>query len=79
MKRVTIDTAEIVDKKDSGLYKRRISKYRSEKMMKRLSGHPGVIAFALVVALVLGCKTTMTSNSSSTSDTKTDTSKNSNS
>ena len=47
--------------------------------MKNLSRHPGVIAFALLIAVVLGCKTTTTSTSSSTSNTNNGGSRNTNS
>ena len=46
--------------------------------MKNISRHPGVIAFALVLSVVFGCKSTTTSTSTSTSNTKTDAPKNNN-
>src|SRR6185436_4843055 len=37
--------------------------------MKNLSRHPGVMAFALLLGLVIGCKSTTTNTTTSTSNT----------
>jgi len=48
-------------------------------MMKKMSRHPALIAFALLLGVVLGCKSTTTSTSSSTSNTSTSSTRNSSS
>ena len=47
--------------------------------MNKISRHPSIIAFVLLLGVVIGCKSTTTSTSSSTSNTNASSNKNSNS